>query len=191
MTKEKFWNIPNVISLYRLLVFPVILLWIFTAKENLVAIFITVSLFSDWLDGIIARIFNMKTEIGAKLDSWADTGTFICSFFAIYFFKWNEMKPHFLLLCIFFGCWLLSYIVVFIKFKGLIGMHTYLFKITGYVQGAFIISLFLFRFYPILFYVCMVVGILACIEEIVIILRLNQPKTNVKGLYWLWRNNNW
>ena len=191
MRKEKFWNIPNVISLYRLLVFPVILLWIFTAKENLVAIFIAVSLFTDWLDGIIARTFNMKTEIGAKLDSWADTGTFICSFLAIYFFKWDEMKPHSLILYIFFGCWLLSYAVVFIKFKGLIGMHTYLFKITGYAEGAFIISLFLLGFYPILFYVSMIVGILACVEEIVIILRLKQPKTNVKGLYWLWRDNNW
>jgi len=191
MEKEKFWNIPNTISLYRLLVFPLILLWIFTAKENLVAIFIAISLFTDWLDGIIARTFNMKTEIGAKLDSWADTGTFICSFLAIYFFKWEEMKPHALILYIFFVCWLLSYIVVFIKFKGLIGMHTYLFKITGYVQGAFIISLFLFGFYPALFYICMVVGILACVEEIVIILRLKQPKTNVKGLYWLWKDNNW
>ena len=36
--KEKFWNIPNTLSLYRLLIFPVILTWIFTGKENLVVI---------------------------------------------------------------------------------------------------------------------------------------------------------
>jgi cardiolipin synthase len=189
--KEKFWNIPNSLSLYRLLVFPLILVWIFTGREDLVALFIAISLFTDWLDGIIARTFNMQTAIGAKLDSWADTGTFICSFLAIYFFKWEEMKPHAIMLYVFFGFWLLSYLVVFIKFKGLIGLHTYLFKATGYVQGAFIIILFLAGFYPVLFYICMAVGVLACIEEIIIILRLKQPKMNVKGLYWLWKNNNW
>jgi cardiolipin synthase (CMP-forming) len=189
--KEKFWNIPNTLSLYRLLVFPVILVWIFTGKENLVAVFIAISLFTDWLDGIIARAFNMKTEIGAKLDSWADTGTFICSFLAIGFFKWQEVKPHVIGLYIFFGLWLLSYIVVFTKFKGLIGLHTYMFKATGYAQGIFIIVLFLFKFYAPLFWLGMVIGSLACIEEIIIILKLKQPKTNVKGFYWLWKDKNW
>jgi cardiolipin synthase (CMP-forming) len=189
--KEKFWNIPNVLSLYRLVIFPVLLYWIFTKQQNLVAIFIAVSLFTDWLDGIIARSFTMQTRIGAKLDSWADTGTYICAFLAIYFFKWEEMKPHAFILYVFFGVWLLSYIVVFAKFRGLIGLHTYLFKSTGYVQGAFIILLFLIGFYPWLFYLCMIVGILACIEEIVIILLIKKPMMNVKGLWWIVKNKNY
>ena len=186
--KEKFWNIPNTLSLYRLVIFPFILWWIFTGKQDLVAWFIAISLFTDWLDGIIARNFNMQTHIGAKLDSWADTGTYICAFLAIYLFKWEEIKPHALIAYIFFAIWLISYVVVFIKFKGLIGLHTYLFKSTGYVQGAFIIILFLWGFYPWLFYICMIVGLAACIEEIIIILYLKKPHTNVKGLYWILKN---
>jgi cardiolipin synthase (CMP-forming) len=186
--KEKFWNIPNTLSLYRLLIFPVMLYWIFAGNENLVAIFIAISLFTDWLDGIIARAFNVQTKIGAKLDSWADTGTYICAFLAIYFFKWEEIKPHALMLYIFFALWLLSYIIVFVKFKGLIGLHTYLFKSTGYVQGAFIILLFLFGFYPWLFYLCISVGIAACVEEIIIMLLIKKPMINVKGLYWILKN---
>jgi len=85
--KEKFWNIPNSLSLYRLLIFPVLLYWIFSCRESLIAVFIAINLFTDWLDGIIARAFNMQTRIGAKLDSWADTGTYICAFLAIYLFK--------------------------------------------------------------------------------------------------------
>lgn len=189
--KEKFWNIPNSLSLYRLLIFPVLLYWIFVGRENLVAIFITLNLFTDWLDGIIARAFNMQTKIGAKLDSWADTGTYICAFLAIYYFKWEEMRPHVFILYVFFGVWILSYLVVFIKFKGLIGLHTYLFKSTGYVQGAFIICLFLFGFYAWLFYLCMAVGILACVEEIIIMLLIKKPMINVKGLYWILKNKNY
>jgi CDP-diacylglycerol--glycerol-3-phosphate 3-phosphatidyltransferase len=186
--KEKFWNIPNALSLYRLVIFPVVLYWVFTKQQNLVAIFIAISLITDWLDGIIARTFNMQTRIGAKLDSWADTGTYICAFLAIWFFKWDEIKPHAWILYIFFGLWILSYIVVFIKFKGLIGLHTYLFKSTGYVQGAFLIILFTSGFYPWLFYLCMVTGILACMEEVIIMLLIKKPMMNVKGLYWILKN---
>lgn len=188
--KEKFWNVPNALSLYRLLIFPFLLYWVFAGYQQLVAIFIALNLFTDWLDGIIARAFNMQTKIGARLDSWADTGTYICAFLAIYFFKWEVIRPHAWLLYIFFGVWLLSYLVVFARFKGLIGLHTYLFKSTGYVQGAFIISLFLFGFYPWLFYVCMITGILACVEEVIIISIIKEPMMNVKGLYWVLKNKN-
>lgn len=188
---ERFWTIPNILSLYRLVIFPVVLYCIFTRMEKTVAFFIAFNLFTDWLDGIIARTFNMQTKIGAKLDSWADTGTYICAFLAIYYFKWDVIKPHVFILYLYLAVWVLSYIVVFAKFRGLIGMHTYLSKATGYVQGAFIICLFMFAFYPVLFYISMIVGLLALIEEIVIIFKLKEPKTNVKGFYWLWKNNNW
>ena len=183
--KKTFLTIPNILTLYRILIFPLIIYWIFTGRENLVGIFIAISLFTDWLDGIIARAFKIQTELGAKMDSWADMGTYICAFLAIYIFRWQEFKPHMFIGYLFLAGWLLSYIFVFAKFKGLIGLHTYLFKTTGYIQGAFIIILFLFGFYPWFFYLAMSVGILACLEEIVIIFLLKEPRTNVKGLYWL------
>jgi cardiolipin synthase len=185
--KELFWTIPNVLTVSRMCAFPFTLFFIYAGKENIVAILIAGSLFSDWLDGIIARTFNMKTEIGAKMDSWADTGTYISAIIAIYFFKWDAIAPYAFTWYLFLAVWLFSYVFVFIKFKGLIGLHTYLFKSTGYVQGAFIIVLFIWGFYPVLFYICMFVGILACVEEIIIISMLTEPRTNVKGLFWILR----
>lgn len=187
--KERFWNIPNFLSLYRLVIFPFILWLIFTGREHLFAIFITISLITDLLDGIIARMFHMQTKIGALLDSWADTGTFICSFLAIWMFKWNYIKPYEWMWWMFFAAWALSYIIVFVKFKRLIGLHTYLFKTTGYLQGAFIICLFMFGFYTWLFYIALGVGTLACLEEMVIFFILDKPRMNVKGVYWILKNN--
>jgi len=183
--RKTFWTIPNILTLYRILVFPLIIYWIITGKENLVGLFIAISLFTDWLDGIIARAMKIQTELGAKMDSWADLGTYLCSFLAIYIFRWDEFRPHIFIGSLFLAVWLLSYLIVFAKFKELIGLHTYLFKATGYVQGAFIMVLFLFGFYSWFFYLAMIIGILACIEEIIIILMLKQPRTNVKGLYWI------
>lgn len=185
---EPFWTIPNILSLYRIAVFPFILVLLFKRNESLFAIFITISLITDILDGMIARIFKMQTNIGARLDSWADTGTYILAFIAIYLFKWDEIRNDWLILLVFFACWISSYAVVLIKFKGLIGLHTYLFKLTGYLQGAFIVILFLFGYHAWLFYLCLGSGVIACVEEIIIISLIRAPMSNVKGLYWLIKN---
>lgn len=187
-TAERFWTIPNILSLYRIIIFPFVLWLIFSGNESLFAIFISISFVTDFLDGFIARKFKMQTNIGVKLDSWADLGTYILAFIAIGLFKWEEIKPQALMLYVFAGIMALSYLIVFVKFKGLIGLHTYMFKITGYMQGAFLISLFLFGFYLLPYYICLVWGTLACIEEIIIILILKEPKMNVKGLYWILKN---
>jgi len=179
------------LSLYRIIIFPFVLWLIFAGNENLFAIFITISLITDFLDGFIARRFKMETQIGVKLDSWADLGTYILAFIAIALFKWPEIRPYALMLYVFAGILALSYILVFVKFKGLAGLHTYMFKVTGYMQGAFIISLFLWGFYLLPYYICLAWGTLACIEEIIIILILKEPKMNVKGLYWILKNKNY
>jgi len=182
---EKFWTIPNLISLYRILIFPFVLYLIIARNEKLFSIFITINLVSDILDGVIARTFKMQTRVGAKLDSWADLGTYLLAFSAVYVFKWNQLQPYSLTLIIFLVMRLLSYSVIIIKFRGLIGLHTYLSKITGYIQGAFIIALFLFDFYLWLYYFALGIGILDCIEEVIIILMISGPMSNVKGLYWI------
>ena len=184
-TTERFWTIPNVLSLYRILIFPFILWLILSGNEKLFAVFITISLISDLLDGLIARTFKMQTKIGALLDSWADLGTYVLAFLAIGLFKWEEIKPYSFMLYFFAGIMALSYVIVFVKFKGLIGLHTYMFKLTGYLQGAFIISLFVWGFYLVPYYICLIWGTLACIEEMIIILILKKPQSNVRGLYWV------
>jgi len=184
-TTTGFWTIPNILSLYRISIFPFILWLIIRKEESQFAVFITISLVTDILDGLIARTFKMESAIGVKLDSWADTGTYILAFIAIYLFKWPVLQPYSWILWLFVICWIVSYIVVFSKFGGLLGLHTYLFKITGYLQGAFIVSLFLWGFSKWLFYIALSVGIIACIEEIAIFLLLTHPQSNVKGLYWI------
>jgi phosphatidylglycerophosphate synthase len=186
--KERFWNLPNLLSLYRILIFPFVLWLIISGREQLFSVFITVSFLTDILDGWIARAFHLQTRIGARLDSWADLGTYILAFLAIYLFKWQEIREHKFMLILFAGVMALSYLLVFARFKGLIGLHTYMFKLTGYLQGAFIISLFLWGFYLLPYYFCLIWGTLACIEEIIIIMLLREPRSNVKGLYWVLKN---
>jgi cardiolipin synthase (CMP-forming) len=133
-SNEKFWTIPNILSLYRIVIFPFILYLIISRNEGLFAIFITISLVTDSLDGIIARVFKMQTQIGAKLDSCADVLTYLLAFLAMYIFKWNDLKFYKLPIIIVLAAYLLSYVIMFLKFRHIIGLHTYLFKVTGYIK---------------------------------------------------------
>lgn len=187
---EKSWTIPNILSLYRICIFPFILYLIVCKNEQLFAVFITISMVTDILDGLIARVFKMQTQIGTKLDSWADIGTYFLAFLAIYIFKWNELKPYTVSIVIFLTAYLLSYSIMLVKFREVIGLHTYLFKITGYVQGAFIVTLFVYIFYLPLFYLAICIGVLACIEEMIIVLVISKPVSNAKGLYWILKDKN-
>jgi len=182
---ESFWNVPNALSLYRLLAFPVILVTIITKSELFFIVLIVISLLTDFLDGLIARLFHMQTEIGAKLDSAADIGTFISAFCGIIVFKWEIIKEHFWILLLFFSLNIFADFLSLIKFRVLTGLHLYSFKITGYIQGSFFIVFFLWKFFKCYYYVAMIWGILACIEEIIILLYLKESRTNVKGLYWI------
>ena len=60
---ESVLNVPNLISLYRLLIFPVILYFALTGREQWYVILLCISLISDVLDGNIARIFKLQTNI--------------------------------------------------------------------------------------------------------------------------------
>jgi len=72
MDKAVF-NIPNMLSWFRLLLVPVYWM-VFFAEPTLTAAFIVFAIasFTDLLDGYIARKFNMITKYGKVLDPFAD-----------------------------------------------------------------------------------------------------------------------
>lgn len=182
---EKIINVPNFISLYRLLVFPVIFYMLLTGQEDWYVILLCISLVSDVLDGNIARIFKLQTNFGAALDNLADICTYAMAMLGLFVFKWTEIEPHAWLLYLFLGLFLLSYIVAFARFKKIPGLHLYSAVSAGYIQSAFFFVLFVFGFYTWMYYVAVIWGIVAYTEKIFVLLKLDDIKIGVKGLYWL------
>ncbi len=129
---ERFWTIPNILSLYRILVFPVIAWFLWAGNRPVFAGMLAFSLFTDILDGFIARKFNQQTRIGARLDSWADVGSYILAYGGIFQFEWTFVVEHKIGLSIFGALYLASLSTVFARFGGIIGLHLYSCKITGY-----------------------------------------------------------
>ncbi len=75
-TKKEIFSIPNIICYFRILLVPVFLYAYFTAETNtghIVSAFILmISSISDFLDGYIARKYDMVTELGKLIDPVAD-----------------------------------------------------------------------------------------------------------------------
>ncbi len=77
--KKEILTIPNILSLFRLLLIPVYVLIYLNAQNGydyaLAAGILAVSCLTDMIDGKIARHFNMISTLGKILDPLADKAT--------------------------------------------------------------------------------------------------------------------
>ena len=72
-SKNAILTIPNLISLFRILLIPLII-WLYCGKKQCAATIAVVAIsgVSDIIDGKIARKFNMVSDVGKVLDPIAD-----------------------------------------------------------------------------------------------------------------------
>ena len=74
--KHEFMNIPNMLTLFRILIIPVYVLLYLNAQTSIQYVaagaIITLSCLTDMMDGIVARRFDMITTLGKILDPLAD-----------------------------------------------------------------------------------------------------------------------
>ncbi|MFW5972481.1 MAG: CDP-alcohol phosphatidyltransferase family protein [Bacteroidota bacterium] len=69
----RFWTIPNMLSLFRLvLVVPIAYLIVVDASLWLISGLVIVAVFTDWIDGRLARHLGTVSEWGKVLDPLAD-----------------------------------------------------------------------------------------------------------------------
>lgn len=77
--KKEIWTIPNLLSLFRLILIPVYVVIYLNATETahycIAAGILAVSCLTDLIDGKIARHFNMISTVGKILDPVADKAT--------------------------------------------------------------------------------------------------------------------
>ncbi len=190
MKKSEFLTIPNIISSYRLLVDPVILYFIIAGKENLFSIFLIINLLSDALDGFLARRLKQETEIGAKLDGFADNFTYVLAFIGIFVFKMEDIRPH-MISFIFMITMLVSTVIVsLVKFRKFPTYHLYTTKAGGYIEGGFFILLFSVGFITPYYYLVVAWAVMGAIECITINLMIPEMRSDIKGLYWVIRERN-
>ena len=181
--KQSRLNIPNLLSAYRLLALPFIIHSIFIGDRQVYITLLALNLVTDILDGLIARTFDLQTEFGARLDSIADVGTYLMAFAGMICLQSEFIRERSIEFIILIALYFAGQVVCLFRFRRLPSLHLYSSKITGYLQGIFIVTFFLWGYNGAYFYFMLVFSYLAYIEELVILLILPALRSNVKGLW--------
>ncbi len=121
---------PNLLSLSRIVFLPLLYLFLFARWP--LPLFISFSILgsTDLFDGMVARKFNMITEIGKSLDVLADAFfVFSTTFFILYLYP-NVMRDNLYLLIPLFTLFFISLLIPLIKFKKLMVVHTNMMRLS-------------------------------------------------------------
>jgi len=179
---QKWINVPNLLSGFRLIAAPFLLYFAWTGRHNLFLAMLVISLFTDSIDGFIARRLEVASEFGAKLDSLGDLVTYLTVPLCAYWLWPDILKREAFFVLLVIAAFTFPLIAGFVKFQRLPIYHTWAAKISAVLISAAAFILFItdiswpFRVAAIL------QAIVAC-EEIAITLRLSEIQSNVRSLW--------
>lgn len=182
-------NVPNALSLARLLAAPVLVGLAAFDYQRVFAVLLIAALVTDILDGWVARRFGLQTTAGAALDSAGDVATLVAAAVGIACFHPEVWHRHGIAIGAVLGGWALVCALALRRYRRLSSFHTYLSKAAGYALGFFIAVLFVFDFVPWLFYLAVGMSLASCAEELALLWRLPQWRADVRGLWWVMRES--
>jgi len=186
--KTDIYNLPNLVSLIRLLMAPV-LVWLALKQEHdwfIIALVFTV--FTDVLDGFLARTLNQITEMGSHLDSWGDFVIYSVMAFSAWVL-WPEIvmaeKYYFTIILMSFT---LPVVIGLVKFKTLTSYHTWSVKLAVGITIVAYILLFSGTL-DWVFKLAAVICVYAAIEEVMISFVLKHEHVDVRTFWHALRIN--
>jgi CDP-diacylglycerol--glycerol-3-phosphate 3-phosphatidyltransferase len=181
-TNTEIVNIPNFISLVRILMSPVLFYFAFTQQPDWYLGALLFAVFTDVLDGFMARMLNQITKMGSHLDSWGDfviyTTMAICAWIL-----WPDILKQELVYYIVIALSLTVPVCIgFIKFHTFTSYHTWSVKLAVFVSIVGYVLLFSeLLAWP--FRVAAVLCLYAAIEEIAITSLMRHEHVDVRSVW--------
>lgn len=181
-------QLPNAISTARLFSAPVLVWLAWHHLERPYAWLLVAALLSDILDGWIARHFHLGSELGALLDSVADTLLFFVSAYGLVVFHPSLVGAHGWAFGLVIALWAMENLASLLRYRRLSSFHTHLSKGAAYAMGLFIGVLFLFGLSKLLLLVAVGLAVVASLEEFALLALLPEWRPDVRGLWWVLRD---
>jgi CDP-diacylglycerol--glycerol-3-phosphate 3-phosphatidyltransferase len=186
-TARPFWlaQLPNAITLCRLLATPVLLVAALERRPMMFAWLLLACLLSDIADGLLARALKLHSPFGAALDSTADMLVTIIAAVGTITMQWPFIVAHAWQLELLAGLFAGEVLISLLRYHRLSSFHTYIVRVSAYAQGAFLLSLFFWGYSAPLFYFMWIVSCVGQLEEWVLLALLPTWTSDVRGLYWV------
>lgn len=179
-------NIPNLLSLFRIIAAPFLLLAGWFEMPNLFFILFGLMLLSDVLDGFIARILDQTTPLGARLDSYGDIVTYLSTPLAAWWL-WPELIKEEVY-------YIIAAIIIFVlpaffslgKFGKLASYHTWITKVSAVLMSVGVVMLLGFED-PLVFHIAVYFLLIEMVENIAITIILPEQKNDIHSIWHAWR----
>ncbi|MGB5211442.1 MAG: CDP-alcohol phosphatidyltransferase family protein [Gammaproteobacteria bacterium] len=174
-------HVPNAISLARLCCVPV-LAWLAWSRAEQPFVWLTLAaLFSDGVDGWVARRFDCISRLGSMLDSIADATLMGVIGYGTWAFHPVVFTEYGWLVALVVGLWLSEHALAFLRYGRPSSFHTALTRFGVAVFALFVTVMFVFGFQPWLFFVTVAVSILAVAEQLAMLWLLPQWTPDLRG----------
>lgn len=179
-------NIPNLLSLFRIIAAPFLLLAGWFGMSTLFFILFGLMLLSDALDGIIARMLDQTSELGARLDSYGDILTYLTTPVAAWWLWPDLIKGEFYYIIAAIIIYILPAVFALLKFGKLASYHTWITKVSAVLMSAGAVVLLGFE-NNLLFHIAIYFLVIEMIENIVITIILPKQKSNIHSIWHAWK----
>ena len=182
INKRDFFNPPNLISMLRIFMAPVLLTLAFHQLSTIYLLALLFTLFTDVLDGFLARRLNMITELGAHLDSWGDFIIYTTLAIAAWWLWPQIITEEILSVLAIIISFTLPVIVGLIKFHKVTSYHTWSVKIAVFVTViSYVVVFSEWARWPL--YVAAGMSLIAAIEETLITLIMKHEHTDIRSIW--------
>lgn len=174
-------TVPNVLSLSRIAAAPLMLAAAWQANQAAFLWLASFCMASDIVDGKIARWLGQTSEVGARLDSWADVAMLAAGPVCCWWLRPDLVRTEAVFVAIVVGGYATAIVVGYAKYGRLTSYHTRAATLAAYLVGAGAIlaigggSTWLFRIGAV---------VVACaeLEEVAISWTLTEWRANVRSL---------
>ena len=119
VVSERLVTIPNALSVLRLLGVPLFLWAILSERDGLALLLLLLSGVTDYLDGKIARAFDMESRLGQLLDPIADRLYILATLFGL---VWRDLIPVWLVVALLAREAAMAIMLVYLRTKGQLGL---------------------------------------------------------------------
>jgi len=179
-------NIPNLLSLFRIVAAPFLLLAGWFEMPTLFFILFGLMLLSDVLDGMIARMLNQTSELGARLDSYGDILTYLSTPVAAWWLWPDLLKGELYYIIAAIIIYILPAVFALLKFGKLASYHTWITKISAVLMSAGVVVLLGFE-NNFLFHIAIYFLVIEMVENIAITLILREQKSDIYSIWHVWK----
>lgn len=179
-------NIPNLLSLFRIIAAPFLLFTGWFNMPTLFFILFVLMLLSDALDGILARMWDQTSELGARLDSYGDILTYLTTPLAAWWLWPDIIKDELYYIIAAIIIYVLPAVFALLKFRKLASYHTWITKISAVLMSAGAVMLLGFES-NLLFHIAIYFLVIEMVENIAITFILQEQKSNIYSIWHAWK----